>query len=173
MAEHCMVVPGAWTSVGSLWEFVIDKKKISRILPVRSGMSLRELQNNVAKEFFTFTDPPPLAQMSYWPPNTKELATGLTTPPGEKPRQTTADDSSQTFATPNQPIIPNPYPFRPIPSASSRIPSFSLFDEDELLQYIPIQQPDVHTPLTAGDTSPPTGPSKINRFSIGDENLSC
>ena len=81
MAEHCMVVPGAWTSVGSLWEFVIDKKKISRILPVRSGMSLRELQNNVAKEFFTFTDPPPLAKMSYWPPNTKELATGLTTPP--------------------------------------------------------------------------------------------
>lgn len=86
-------------------------------------MSLRKLQNNMTKEFFTFTDPPPLAQLSYWPPNTKEFATGLTTPPviltndggvsffqhfstnssmnlfitfdteGDNPHQTTADDS--------------------------------------------------------------------------------
>ncbi|CAN7120208.1 unnamed protein product [Brassica rapa subsp. narinosa] len=76
-----MVILGAWASVGSLWEFVIDKKNMTRIIHVRSGMSLRELQNNVAKEFFTFTNPPPLAQLSYWSPNTKELATGLTTPP--------------------------------------------------------------------------------------------
>ncbi|KAG5414809.1 hypothetical protein IGI04_002376, partial [Brassica rapa subsp. trilocularis] len=55
MAEHCMVIPGAWASVGSLWEFVIDKKNMSWIVPVRSSMSLRELQNNMAKEFFTFT----------------------------------------------------------------------------------------------------------------------
>ncbi|KAG5376229.1 hypothetical protein IGI04_040825 [Brassica rapa subsp. trilocularis] len=55
MAEHCMVIPGAWASVGSLWEFVIDKKNMSWIVPLRSSMSLRELQNNMAKEFFTFT----------------------------------------------------------------------------------------------------------------------
>ncbi|CAN7096413.1 unnamed protein product [Brassica rapa subsp. narinosa] len=54
---------------------------MSRIVPVRPNMSLLELQNNVTKDFFTFTDPPPSAVLSYWSPNTKELATGLTTPP--------------------------------------------------------------------------------------------
>lgn len=43
-------------------------------------MSMLELQNNVAKKFFTFTDPSPASVLSYWPPNIKELATGLTTP---------------------------------------------------------------------------------------------
>ncbi|CAN6898194.1 unnamed protein product [Brassica oleracea] len=36
-----------------------------RIVPVRPGMSLLELQNNVAKEFFTFADTPPPAVLSY------------------------------------------------------------------------------------------------------------
>ncbi|KAG2274854.1 hypothetical protein Bca52824_057409 [Brassica carinata] len=54
---------------------------MSRIVSVQGGMSLLELQNNVAKEFFTFTDPAPLVVLSYWPPNTKELAIEITTPP--------------------------------------------------------------------------------------------
>ncbi|KAJ4897823.1 Uncharacterized protein Rs2_24617 [Raphanus sativus] len=33
MLGHCMVIPGEWTSVGSLWEFVIDQKNMSRIVP--------------------------------------------------------------------------------------------------------------------------------------------
>ncbi|CAF2133377.1 unnamed protein product [Brassica napus] len=35
-----MVILGAWASVGSLWEFVIDKKNMTRIVHVWSGMSL-------------------------------------------------------------------------------------------------------------------------------------
>lgn len=50
-----MVIPGKWTSVDSHWNFVIDKKKMSRNVSVRAGMTLVELQKNVAKEFFTFT----------------------------------------------------------------------------------------------------------------------
>ncbi|KAG2304459.1 hypothetical protein Bca52824_033110 [Brassica carinata] len=81
MVDLCMVIPGEWTSVDSLWNFVIDKKKMSRIVPVRAGMSFAELQNNVTNEFYTFTEPAPPSVLSYWPLNTKELATGLTTPP--------------------------------------------------------------------------------------------
>ncbi|KAH0906463.1 hypothetical protein HID58_038290 [Brassica napus] len=58
MAGHYMVIPGEWTSTNSLWNFAIDKKKMSRIVPVRPNMSLLELQNNVTKDSFTFTDPP-------------------------------------------------------------------------------------------------------------------
>ncbi|KAH0909469.1 hypothetical protein HID58_032790 [Brassica napus] len=36
---------------------------------------------NVTKKFYTFTDPPPPSTLTYWPSNSKELATGLTTPP--------------------------------------------------------------------------------------------
>ncbi|KAG2289966.1 hypothetical protein Bca52824_049570 [Brassica carinata] len=81
MVDHCMVIPGEWTSAGELWEFVIDKKKMSRIVPIHPGVSLSELRDNVAKEFYTFTVPAPPSTLSYWPPNSKELATGLTTPP--------------------------------------------------------------------------------------------
>ncbi|KAG2269888.1 hypothetical protein Bca4012_072007 [Brassica carinata] len=28
MADHCMVIPGKWTSVVCLWNFVIDTKKM-------------------------------------------------------------------------------------------------------------------------------------------------
>ncbi|CAG7894583.1 unnamed protein product [Brassica rapa] len=54
---------------------------MSRIVPVRPGMNLSELKTNVTKEFFTETEigAPPV--LSYWPPNTKELVTGVTTPP--------------------------------------------------------------------------------------------
>lgn len=76
-----MVIPGEWTTVDSLWNFVIDKKKMLRIVPERAGMTLVELQNNVVKEFFTFTYPPSLSVLSYWPPNSKEFVTGLSTPP--------------------------------------------------------------------------------------------
>lgn len=30
MADHCLVIPGEWTSVDSIWNFVIDKKTRKR-----------------------------------------------------------------------------------------------------------------------------------------------
>lgn len=76
-----MVIPGEWSSADGRWNFIIDKDKMSRIVHVRPGMNLFELKTNVMKEFFIETEigAPPV--LSYWPPNTKELLTGVTTPP--------------------------------------------------------------------------------------------
>ncbi|CAN6893766.1 unnamed protein product [Brassica oleracea] len=49
---------------------------MSRIVSVRAGMKLSELETNVLKEFFAGTEIVPLP-----PPNTKKLVTGVTTPP--------------------------------------------------------------------------------------------
>ncbi|KAL0898656.1 hypothetical protein Bca101_082617 [Brassica carinata] len=82
MAEHCMVIAGEWkTSADSHWNFSIDKDHMTRIVPLRIGIPLTELLSNVFKEFFDNSDVIRTAVLSYWPPNTKELATGLTTPP--------------------------------------------------------------------------------------------
>ncbi|CAN6899784.1 unnamed protein product [Brassica oleracea] len=54
---------------------------MSRIVPVRAGMKLSELETNVLKEFLAGTEIAPLPVLSYWPPNTKKLVTGVTTPP--------------------------------------------------------------------------------------------
>ncbi|CAN6850791.1 unnamed protein product [Brassica oleracea] len=53
---------------------------MSRIVTLSPAMMLLELQNNVFKEFFANTQARPSASLSYWPPNTKELATGISTP---------------------------------------------------------------------------------------------
>ena len=81
MSTHRMVIPGAWSSGDGCWNFAIDKDKMSRIVLVRPGMTLSELECNVMTEFFTSTETAPLPVLNYWPPNTKELFTRLTTPP--------------------------------------------------------------------------------------------
>ncbi|KAL0836876.1 hypothetical protein Bca101_088766 [Brassica carinata] len=81
MSTHCMVIHGAWSSGDGGWNFVIDKDKMSRIFPVHPGMSLSKLESNVIKKFFAATETAAPLVLSYWPPNTKELVTGLTTPP--------------------------------------------------------------------------------------------
>ncbi|CAN7120350.1 unnamed protein product, partial [Brassica rapa subsp. narinosa] len=143
---------------------------MSRIVPVRAGMTLSELESNVTNEFFTSTETAYLPILSYWPPNTKELVTGLTTPPvimtndgslrffflhldahlgmnlfvtfQAKPVTQPAsqvDENPLPFTTPNQPIKHDLNQFRPPSTASSKIPSFSLFGDDDLLHDPPPQ----------------------------------
>ena len=82
MADHCMVIAGEWkTSDDGSWNFSIDKHQMSRIVTLSPTMTLLELQNNVLKEFFANTQSRPSTSLSYWPPNSKELATGISTPP--------------------------------------------------------------------------------------------
>ncbi|KAG2292656.1 hypothetical protein Bca52824_039325 [Brassica carinata] len=82
MTDHCMVIAGEWkTSDDGSRNFSIDKHQMSRIVTLSSSMMLLELRNNMFKEFFANTQACPSASLSYWPPNTKELATGISTPP--------------------------------------------------------------------------------------------
>ncbi|KAJ4881119.1 SWIM-type domain-containing protein [Raphanus sativus] len=82
MAEHCMVIAGEWQiNKDSNWNFSIDKDHMTRIVSLRSGITLTELLTTVFKEFFDNNEVLRTASLSYWPPNSKELATGLTTPP--------------------------------------------------------------------------------------------
>ncbi|CAN7018232.1 unnamed protein product [Brassica oleracea var. botrytis] len=135
-------------------------------------MTLSELESNVTKEFFTSTETASLPVLSYWPPNTKELVTGITTPPvimtnnaslrffflhldahlgmnlfvtfQAKPVTQPAsqvDENPLPFTTPNQPIKHDLNQFRPPSTASSKIPSFSLFGDDDLLHDFPPRHP--------------------------------
>lgn len=206
MSTHCMVIPGAWSSGDGGWNFAIDKDKLSRIVPVSAGMTLSESESNVTKEFFTSTETASLPVLSYWPPNTKELVTGITTPqvimtndaslrffflhldghlgmnlfvtfqakPVTQPASQ-VDENPLPFTTPNQPIKHDLNQFRPPSTASSKIPSFSLFGDDDLLHDFPPRHPvdasnSIHSPTTF--PSSPKVP-KINRFSLHEETLSC
>ncbi|KAF3548006.1 hypothetical protein DY000_02008370 [Brassica cretica] len=206
MSTYCMVIPGEWSSADGRWNFIIDKDKMSRIVPVRPGMNLSELKTNVMKEFFIEKEigAPPV--LSYWPPNTKEILTGVTTAPvimtndgalgyfflhleahrginlfvtfktrGVTQQRSQVSENPLPFTTPNQPIKNNLNPFRPPSTASSKIPSFSLFEDDDLVQDMPIQHPVVnnnphHFPNPSLDDP---GPPKNLRFSLNDETLSC
>lgn len=81
MTDHCIVIAGKWTFADSRWIFDIDKSKMSCIVYVCSSMPLLDFQNRIVKEFFSATATAPSVDLSYWPPNTKELATWLITPP--------------------------------------------------------------------------------------------
>ena len=82
MADHCMIIAGEWKISGDgSWNFSIDKHQMSRIVTLSPSMTLLELQNNVLNEFFPNKQTRQEASLSYWPPNSKELATGISTPP--------------------------------------------------------------------------------------------
>ncbi|CAH2079374.1 unnamed protein product [Thlaspi arvense] len=81
MEGHCLVICGEWLCSGDRkWEFVIDKNYMSRVVVFREGMSIEELKENVVTEFFGNKGFGTSLGLSYWSPNSSELATGITTP---------------------------------------------------------------------------------------------
>lgn len=81
MEEQCMVICGDWDcSGGGSWDFVIDKRQMARLVPLYEGMSLGELEGNMLKEF-RVQEGIFRVLLSYWPPTSYELATGIKTPP--------------------------------------------------------------------------------------------
>ncbi|CAH2051815.1 unnamed protein product [Thlaspi arvense] len=82
MEGHCLVISGDWRCSDSRkWEFVIDTKYMSRVVAFREGMGLNELKENVLTEFFGNMGFGRSLSLSYWPPNSSELAIGITTSP--------------------------------------------------------------------------------------------
>lgn len=80
MEEHCMVICGEWRcSVDGNWDFVIDKNRMSRLVAIKLGIKLTELEEVVMGEFGESIGS--VAVLSYWPSHCMELATGLRTPP--------------------------------------------------------------------------------------------
>ncbi|KAG5375032.1 hypothetical protein IGI04_039628, partial [Brassica rapa subsp. trilocularis] len=81
MDEQCLVLSGDWVcGDGGKWDFVIEKHQMGRMVAVYEGIGFQELKRNVLREFrkdeaqFGVT-------LSYWPPTSMELATGIRTPP--------------------------------------------------------------------------------------------
>ncbi|CAA7037322.1 unnamed protein product [Microthlaspi erraticum] len=54
---------------------------MSRVVAFEDAMSIDQLKRNVIGEFFADGGSEIDVELSYWPPNTTELATGITTPP--------------------------------------------------------------------------------------------
>ncbi|KAH0874178.1 LOW QUALITY PROTEIN: hypothetical protein HID58_071540, partial [Brassica napus] len=76
MDEYCMVMAGDWVcGEDEKWNFFM-----SRMVPFREGITLSELEANVMKEF-SYGGKLESVGLSYWPPSSIELATGIRTPP--------------------------------------------------------------------------------------------
>lgn len=76
-----MVIAGEWVcGHGNQWDFVVDKSQMARLVSVYEGMCLGDLQFSVLREF-KLDVAVYKANLSYWPPISLELATGIKTPP--------------------------------------------------------------------------------------------
>ncbi|KAF2582212.1 hypothetical protein F2Q68_00005152 [Brassica cretica] len=81
MDEMCMVMCGAWLcgSDGKR-EFVVDKRNMARMIPVHEALTIKEIEGQVFAEFKKSETSFNVA-LSYWPPDSKDLVTGIKTPP--------------------------------------------------------------------------------------------
>ena len=81
MDEQCLVLSGDWVcGDGGKWDFVIEKHQMGRMVAVYEGIGFQELKRNVLREF-RMDEAQFGVTLSYWPPTSMELATGIRTPP--------------------------------------------------------------------------------------------
>ncbi|KAH0891378.1 LOW QUALITY PROTEIN: hypothetical protein HID58_053807 [Brassica napus] len=81
MDEMCMVMCGAWLcGSDGKWEFVVDKTNMARTIPVHEALTIKEIEIRVFAEFKKSETSFNVA-LSYWPPDSKDLATGIKPPP--------------------------------------------------------------------------------------------
>ena len=73
----CLVMCGGWVcGSNSKWEFVVDKKRMARMVAVEMGMSIKELERLVLGEF-RVGELEYGVSLSYRPPDSLELAKGI------------------------------------------------------------------------------------------------
>ena len=76
-----MVMCGAWLcGSDGKWEFVVDKTNMARMIPVHEALTIKEIESRVFAEFKKSETSFNVA-LSYWPPDSKDFATGIKTPP--------------------------------------------------------------------------------------------
>lgn len=81
MEDQCMVICGEWQcGGGGTWDFIIEKKQMARVVSVYEGIGVKELEGRVLREFHV-DESAWMVMLSYWPPSSFELATGIKTPP--------------------------------------------------------------------------------------------
>ena len=81
MDDQCLVLSGEWVcGDGGKWDFIIEKHRMGRMVPVYEGIGCVDLERNVMREFVV-DEARYGVLLSYWPPTSLELATGIRTPP--------------------------------------------------------------------------------------------
>ncbi|CAN6851057.1 unnamed protein product [Brassica oleracea] len=81
MDDQCLVISGDWVCGDEgKWDFVIEKHQMGRMVEIHEGMGFKELEDNVLREF-RLDEGCSRVSLSYWPPTSFELATGIRTPP--------------------------------------------------------------------------------------------
>ncbi|KAF2567920.1 hypothetical protein F2Q68_00027640 [Brassica cretica] len=81
MDDQCLVLSGEWVcGDGGKWDFIIEKHRMGRMVLVYEGIGYVDLERNVLREFVVDEARFGVA-LSYWPPTSLELATGIRTPP--------------------------------------------------------------------------------------------
>ncbi|KAG2306112.1 hypothetical protein Bca52824_025860 [Brassica carinata] len=81
MDDHCLVLSGEWVcGEGGKWDFIIEKNRMGRMVPVDEGIGCSVFEANVLREFGVDASRF-VVSLSYWPPTPHELATGIRTPP--------------------------------------------------------------------------------------------
>ncbi|KAH0910743.1 hypothetical protein HID58_034064 [Brassica napus] len=81
MDDQCLVLSGEWVcGDGGKWDFIIEKHRMGCMVPVYEGIGCVDLERNVLREFVVDEARFGVA-LSYWPPTSLEIATGIRTPP--------------------------------------------------------------------------------------------
>lgn len=81
MEEQCLVLSGDWVcGEGGKWDFIIEKNRMGRTVQMYEGIGVKELEGNVLHEF-RVDEARHRVSLSYWPPTSFKLATGIRTPP--------------------------------------------------------------------------------------------
>ncbi|KAH0929385.1 hypothetical protein HID58_015112 [Brassica napus] len=150
---------------------------MSRILTLSPSMTLLELQNNVLDEFFPNTQTRPEASLSYWPPNSKELATGISTPPVMLTHDGSVCFFYRHFEVQKGMNLFVTFNHQSDPVNTSQVAEnlFPFTTPDQSITKPPPSTQPLFCPSKPFNTtnSPHSTPSKIRRFSFIDETVLC
>ncbi|CAG7896188.1 unnamed protein product [Brassica rapa] len=157
MDDQCLVLSGDWVCGDEgKWDFVIEKNQMGRMVEIHPGLGFKELEDNVLREF-RLDEGHFRVSLSYWPPSSFELATGIRTPPVKggmnlfarfdaKPKDVdteVVDDSGMCFVSPTAARFQGSGEFGSgrsrkgyLSSAASKTKVINLEDDDDFVREV-------------------------------------